>query len=106
MQKFYSKLDLCIFFTDADVSGLIPFESMACKVPIVASCKYYGLYDMLKNSNAVYIQNNHNLEDMSKEIEMLVANPNIYRQRVDAGSKLVALHFISPNSPIKYPSLV
>ena len=93
MQIFYSNVDICVFFTDADAAGLIPLESIASNVPVVASCKYCGFYDLFKNSKAMYIQNNHNLADMVKEINLLESNDIIFQKRVKAGREFIMNNF-------------
>ena len=93
MKNFYSKIDLAVFFTDADSGAITPFEAMSQNVPVIASCKYYGFYEFLKKSNAIYIQNNHNLVDMVNEIKTLNSNENIYQKRVEAGRKLINNNF-------------
>ncbi len=93
MDNFYSKINLFVFFTDADSAALTPFEAMSYDVPVVASCKYYGFYDLLKNSKAIYIQNNHNLDEIAKEIRMLISNNHTYQKRIAAARELISNNF-------------
>ena len=93
MDKFYKSIDIFVFFTDADAGGLVLLEAMGNNIPVFASCKYHGFYELIKNSKACYLQNNHNLSSMAKNISFVLSENLRYRNQVELGRKFIDSYF-------------
>jgi len=68
-----------LFNSDWDSVGLSPLEAIQLGIPAFSSVINGGLKEILDNDYSIFIQDNHNIEDLADKIEYALSNKNLIR---------------------------
>ena len=79
LTSFYNSIDFMLFNSDWDSVGLSPLEAIQLGIPAFSSVINGGLKEILDNDYSIFIQDNHNIEDLADKIEYALSNKNLIR---------------------------
>lgn len=93
---FYNSIDILVFFSEEDCSPIItPLEAMANDIPVVASCKFSKLNQLLENEINCFIQDKNDINLLVRQILLIISDYKFVNKIVASG-KLLLQNSFSP----------
>lgn len=77
LTQYYQAWDAVLFNSDFDALGGIPLEAASHGCPSVASCRYGGLSEFLKDGETGFFMADHNPERLADDLCQIARNPSL-----------------------------
>jgi glycosyltransferase involved in cell wall biosynthesis len=77
MSVYYRAWDILLFNTDFDTSPCTPLEAATYGCLCVASCRYGGLSEFLKDGKTGFLLDEHNTGKLADDVVQLAQNPSL-----------------------------
>ena len=76
LTSFYNSIDFMLFNSDWDSVGLSPLEAIQLGIPAFSSVINGGLKEILTDDFSIFLQDSHEIEDLTKKILYAIENKN------------------------------
>lgn len=76
LTSFHNSIDFMLFNSDWDSVGLSPLEAIQLGIPTFSSVVNGGLKEILTDNFSIFLQDNHEIEELANKIHYAIENKN------------------------------
>ncbi len=93
LTRYYQAWDVCLFNSDFDTLPCTPMEAAAEGCAVVASLRYGGLAEYVRNDVNGYFSNRHDPELLAERVVALGEDPALARRLIEGGWNVLDREF-------------